>query len=425
MARAPRGWRPTSSDLDEYRTLYDAASSAILRAERALAGEMALSERQLEGMLPKLGPVDAGDDLASLKMGFANRNEFSRELSYLKRIADSEQTKRGQKYQRMTNEAAGSLTSGRVDPATGQYVTQFMERERSLTKRRKNDAALKLIRDAGIEMERVPVLDENGKQVTDEWRHKLFTYIPATPDNERKLRDLEERNPAAQYIPDEAASNMHIMKFGDLKTIGEVRTARYTPKQIYDSIRSDTVMDMRNRMYWANYDVIAQTALGSELGGEISGYIERIQRLPYAERYRLYQLIEGNEAAYAQLDYVYDDTMGSTSVKLSRMMGFWRNTVVPKLDDYEGLEGDERTKVDDLMPVTPADPAYMHLRNADAFAVEPDAEPSIKDVYKTYAKPRRYHLQQAGRTLAQWATGITMQEIKDLFYSFGTFAGGA
>lgn len=424
MARKkPVGWRPTSADLDEYRTLYDAASSAIMRAERALAGELAWSQRQIDDLLPKLGPVETGDDLASLKMGFANRQEFSRELSYLKRIADSEQTKRGQKYERMTYEAAGSLTSGRVDPATGQFTTQFMERERSLTKRRKNDAALKLIREAGIEMERVPVLDENGRQVTDEWRHKLFTYIPATPDNERALRDLEERNPAAQYIPDEAASNMRIMKYGDLKTIGEVRTARYTPRQIYDSIRSDTVNDMRNRMYWANYDIIAQTTLGPTLGGEISGYIERIQRLPYAERYRLYQLIEGNDAAYAQLDYVYGDTMGSTSVKLERMMGFWRNTVVPKLDDYEGLEGDERTKVSDLMPVTPADPAYMHLRNADAFAVEPDAEPSIKDVFKAYAKPRRYHLQNAGRTLAQWATGITMKEIKDIFYSIGTFGG--
>ena len=425
MARSPRGWRPKSEDLERYRILYDAASSAITRAERALAGELAWTERQLEDLLPKIGPAETGDDLETLKMGFANRQEFARELSYLKRIADSEQTKRGQKYQRMTYEAAGSLTSGRVDQATGQYVTQFMERERSLTKRRKNDVALKLIRDAGIEMERVPVLDENGKQVTDEWRHKLYTYIPATPDNERKLRDLEERNPAAQYIPDEAASNMRIMKFGDLKTIGEVRTARYTPRQIYDSIRSDTVNDLRNRMYWANYDTIAQTALGSELGGEISGYIARIQRLPYAERYRLYQLIEGEDAAYAQLDYVYGDVMGSTSVKLARMMRFWRKVVVPKLDDYEGLEGDERTKTSDLLPVTPADPAYMHLRNGDAFAVEPDADPSVMDVYKANARPRRYHLQQAGRTLAQWATGITMQEIKDLFYSFGTFAGGA
>ena len=425
MARAPRGWKPKAEDLDRYRELYDAASSAILRAERALAGELAWSEHQLEGLLPTIGPEETGDDLASLKMGFANRQEFARELSYLKRIADSEQTKRGQKYERMTYEAAGSLTSGRIDPATGQFTTQFMERERSLTKRRKNDAALKLIKDAGIEMERVPVLDENGRQVTDEWRHKLYTYVPATPENERALRNLEERNPAAQYIPDEAASNMRVLKFGDLKTIGEVRTARYTPKQIYDSIRSDTMNDMRNRMYWANYDVIAQTALGSELGGEISGYIARIQRLPYAERYRLYQLIEGEDAAYAQLDYVYGDVMGSTSVKLARMMKFWRKVVVPKLDDYEGLEGDERTKVSDLMPVTPADPAYMHLRNGDALSVEPDADPSILDVYKANARPRRYHLQQAGRTLAQWATGITMQEIKDMFYSFGTFAGGA
>ena len=423
MARPSRGWRPKSEDLERYRVLYDAASSAITRAERALAGELAWSERQLEDLLPKIGPAETGDDLESLKMGFANRSEFQRELSYLKRIADSEQTKRGQKYSRMTYEAAGSLTSGRVDQATGQYVTQFMERERALTNRRKNDAALKLIKDAGIEMERVPVLDENGKQVTDEWRHKLYTYIPATPDNERALRDLEERNPAAQYIPDDAASNMRVMKYGDLKTIGEVRTARYTPRQIYDSIRSDTMNDLRNRMYWANYDVIAQTTLGPELGGEISGYIERIQRLPYAERYRLYQLIEGNDAAYAQLDYVYGDMMGSTSVKLARMMRFWRKTVVPKIDDYEGLEGDKRTKTSDLMPVTPADPAYMHLRDADAFAVEPDAEPSIKDVYKAYAKPRRYHLQSAGRTLAQWATGITMQEIKDIFYSIGTFGG--
>ncbi len=425
MARAPRGWKPKAEDLDRYRELYDAASSAILRAERALAGELAWTDHQLKGLLPKIGPAETGDDLASLKMGFANRQEFTRELSYLKRIADSEQTKRGQKYSRMTYEAAGSLTSGRVDPATGQYVTQFMERERSLTKRRKNDAALKLIKEAGIEMERVPVLDEDGKQATDEWRHKLFTYIPATPDNERKLRDLEERNPAAQYIPDEAASNMRILKYGDLKTIGEVRTARYTPRQIFDSIRSDTVADMRNRMYWANYDVIAQTALGPELGGEISGYIDRIQRLPYAERYRLYQLIEGEDAAYAQLDYVYDDTMGSTSVKLSRMMRFWRNTVVPKIDSYEGRGEDERTKTSDLMPVTPADPAYMHLRNAEAFAVEPESEPSVKDAYKLNAKVRPYHLQQAGRTLAKWATGITMQEIKDMFYSFGTFAGGA
>lgn len=422
MARQYKGWKPTERDLDEYRVLYDAASSAIVRAERALAGELAWSESQIEDVLPKIGRTETGDDLASLRMGFANRAEFNRELSYMRRIASSEQTRRGQKYGRMTYEAAGSLTAGRVDPATGEYTTQFMDRERSLTKRRRNDAALKRIREAGIEMERVPVLDENGEQVRDEWRHKVFTYIPATPENERKLRALEEKNPGAQYVPDEAASNMRVMKFGDLTRIGEVSTAHYTPRQVYNSLRTDTITDMKNRLYWANYANIAQTTMGDGLGTEIAGYIDRIQRLGYTDRDHLYRLIEQSDAEYAQLDYVYEDTMGPTSVKLSRMMSYWRDTVVPELDDIEGLEGDERTDTSDLMPVTPADPAYMHLKGIPEMA-DVDAEPSIWDVYHAEAKPRRYRKTSKGRQLAQWATGITIQEIRDIFYSIGSLGG--
>lgn len=417
MARQYKGWRPTESDLDEYRMLFDAASSAVERASRALSGELALTERQLESILPVIGDPATGDDLATLKLGFANRQEFKRELSYLKRVASSEQTKQGQKFGRMTYEAAGSLTAGRIDPATGEITTQFMERERALTKRRRNDAALKLIREAGIEMERVPVLDENGKQVTDEWRHKVFTYIPATPENERKLRALEEKNPGAQYVPDEAASNMRVRKFGDLTRLGEVQTAKYKPKQIYDSLRTDSITDMKNHLYWANYSNIAQTTMGDGLGAEIARYIDRIQKLGYSDRDRLYRKIEYSDAEYAQLDYVYEDTMGSTSVKLSRMIKFWREEIVPDLDDIEGLEGEERTDTSGLMPVTPSDPAYMHLR--DMPPIE-DAEPSIWDVYHANAKPRRYRKQNMGKKLAQFATGITLQEIKDIFYSLGT-----
>ena len=69
------------------------------------------------------------------------------------------------------------------------------------------------------------------------------------------------------------------------------------------------------------------------------------------------------------------------------------------------------------MPVTPSDPAYMHLK--DMPPIE-DAEPSVWDVYHANAKPRRYHLQKNGKKLAQFATGITLQEIKDIFYSLGT-----
>ena len=421
MARKYKGWKPTDKDLEEYRVLYDAASSAIFRAERALAGELALTDRQLEDLIPQLGAASTGDDLASLKVGFANRAEFSRELSYMRRIAVSEQTKQGQKYGRMTYDAPGSLTFGRVDPTTGQRTTQFMERERALTKRRRNDAALKLIRESGIEMERVPVLDENGEQVRDEWRHKVFTYIPATPENERKLRALEEKNPGAQYVPDEAASNMRIMKFGDITRVGEVSTARYNPKQIYDSIRTDTNKDMNNRRYWAQYAQIAQETLGDGLGDEVATYIDRIQTLGYSDRYHLYRKLEKSEFEYAQFDYFYRDFMGNTAVKLSRMMEYWRNTMVPSIDELTADDVDKGT-LSDLTPVSPNDPEMAHLR-IDA---TDGADASIWDVYHANAKPRRYRKRdKAGKLIAKWATGITIQEIKDLFYAAGTLGGGA
>ena len=409
-----RGWKPTAADLDLYRELYEAASNVVDRAGRVMGEELGYTTRQLEGALPKLGDISVGDDLSTLGSAFANRNEFKREISYLKRITESESTRVGTKYSPMTYEAQGTLTAGRVDPATGEVVTQFMERERALAKRRANDAALRLIREAGIEMVRVPVMDDQGKQVTDEWRHKVFTYVPATPANERELRNLEEKNPAAQYVPSEAASQGYVMKFGDLVRLGEISGRRMSPRRIYESLHTDRINDMKNRLYFANYQNIIDMTISGPLGDEISGYIDDIQRLDYPRRYQIYRLIEKSGAQYAQIDYLYDDVMSPTNVKMARMVRAWRNEIMPQVRRMLGDGG--TAPVADLEPVEPGDPSYLHIKGGPAVAAA-GGEPTIYDAYHANAEPTGQHLRgKGGKLTARIATGITLADIENLFY---------
>ena len=415
MARY-KGWKPTAADLDRYRELYETAANVVQRAERAMGEELGYTSRQLEDALPEIGDIGVGDDLTSLRNAFANRNEFKRELTYLERIAKSETAKAGTKYEPMTYEAQGALTAGRVDPATGRVVTQFMERERALAKRRANDAALRLIRDAGIEMVRVPVLDSEGNQVTDEWRHKVFTYVPATPANERELRALEDQNPAAQYVPPEAASRQYVMKFGDLVRLGEVSGRRMSPKRIYESLHADRMSDMKNRLYFANYQNIIDTTIAGPIGEEISGYIDQIQQLDFPQRYRIYRLIEKSDAEYAQLDYVYEDTMSPTNIKMARMVRFWRSEVMPEVRKMQGEEEPPSSETADLEPVEPGDPSYLHIKGGPAMAAA-GGEPTVYDAYQANAQPTGQRKRgRGGRLTMKIATGITLKDIENLFY---------
>ena len=415
MARSYRGWKPTAKDLDVFRDSFEFAFNVLSRARTAMSEELGYTDRQVEEALPMIGDEAVGDDLESLHNTFANRAEFDREVSYLKRIADSESAKVGTKYKPMTYEAQGSLTAGRVD-ATGRVVTQFMERERSLARRRANDAALRLAREAGIEMERVPVLDAEGNQIRDEWRHKLYTYVPKTPENERELRNLEDKNPAAQYIPPEAASGQYVVKFGDLVRLGEVRERKMNPRRVYESLHADRMNDLKNRLYFANYQNIVQQTLAGDLGDEISGYIDRIQRLDYPRRYQIYRMIERSNAEYAQLDFVYHDTMSPTNVKIARMVDYWRNEVMPKVNDMLGEEG---TPTGTLEPVTPNDPSYIHIKGGPAIAAA-GGYATVFDAYQINStETGHYKRGKGGRLTNKEATGITLDVIEDMFFGLG------
>ena len=415
MARTYRGWKPTAADLDVFRDTFEFAYNVLSRARTAISEELGYTKRQVDEALPVIGDVSVGDDLESLRAGFQNRDEFKREISYLKRISESESAKVGTRYKPMTYEAQGALTAGRVD-ATGRIVTQFMERERQLARRRANDRALRLAREAGIEMERVPVLDAEGNQVRDQWRHKVFTYVPKTPANERELRNLEEKNPAAQYIPPEAASGQYVMKFGDLTRLGEVRERKMGSRRVYESLHGDRHDDIINRLYFANYQNVVQNTLAGDLGDEISGYIDKIQRLDYPRRYQIYKMIEKSGAEYAQLDFYYHDIMSPTNIKLARMVDFWRHKVAPKVDD---MLGQQHEPLADVEPVTPNDPSYIHLKGGPAMAAA-GGIPTVFDVYHVNAKPTgHYRRGNDGKLTNREATGITMDVIEDMFFGLG------
>ena len=412
-----RTWKTTERDLDAYREVYEAAAGAVSRARTAMREELGYTSVQVERSLPELGSIETGDDLSTLNAAFANRADFQRELRYLQRIADSETAKVPKDFAPMTYEARGTLTAGRLDEATGRFETAFMERERALTRRRKNDAALRKLQEAGVEMVRVPVLDENGKQMTDRWRHKLYTYVTATPENERKMRAIQDKDPSARYVPDEAASQGYVLQHGDLTKLSEISNRRYTPKQIYESLHVEKIDDMKNHLYFANYANIAEATLVEPLADELTGYIDRIQKLNYAQRDEIYRMIEYSASEYAQLEFYYHDTETSSNIKLSRLFKFWRSQVLPRLERFEGKDEAARSEAQDILPVTPNEPEYTHIKGGADMSAGGNANPTVYEAFQQNAKERGYKKRnRKGRPGRKNAKGITLSEIEDLFY---------
>ncbi len=416
MPRTYKTWKTSEADLDLYREMYEAASSAVEGAQFSL-WQKGYSFQQMEQMLPDIGDASIGDDTTSLNRAFENRADFQRELRYLSRIVDSQSARVPKGYASLTGEGGGTLTAGRVDEATGQVTTAFMQREESLARRRANDAALRKIREQGIEMVRVPVLDSEGRQVTDKWRHKVYTYVTATPENERRLRKLQERDPSARYTPGDDASQGFVMRHGDLVRLGEIHERRLNPKQVYESLHLERMNDMKNHLYFANYANIAENTLAQPLADELTGYIDRIQDLPYQDRMEIYRTIENSDAEYAQLDFFYHDTETSNSVKLSRMFGFWRGTIVPRLDEMEGRDERDAIDVADIEPVTANDPAYTHIKGGADFAEGGNDEPSVFDAFQQNAEERGYTKRgKGGKVTKRKAKGVTLSEIRDILY---------
>lgn len=416
MPRTYKSWKTTEADLDRYRELFDAASSAVEGAQFSLWKE-GYSFQQMEGMLPNIGDASIGDDTTSLNRAFENRADFQRELRYLSRIVDSQSARVPKGYAQLTDREQGTLTAGRVDEATGEVTTAFMQREESLARRRANDAALRKIREQGIEMVRVPVLDSEGRQVTDKWRHKVYTYVTATPENERRLRKLQEKDPTARFTPGDEASEGFVLRHGDLVRLGEIHERRLSPLQVYESLHPERMDDLKNKLYFANYANIAENTLAQPLADELTGYIDRIQELSYQDRMDLYRMIENSDAEYAQLDFFYHDTETSNSVKLSRMFGFWRDNVVPRLDEMEGRDERDATDVADIEPVTANDPAYTHIKGGADFAEGGNREPSVFDAFQQNAKERGYTKRgKGGKVTKRKAKGVTLSEIRDILY---------
>ena len=416
MAKAYKTWKTTEADLDTYRELYDAASSAVEGAQFGL-WQKGYTFQQMERMLPDIGDASIGDDTTSLNRAFENRADFQRELRYLSRIVDSQTARVPKGYAQLTEREQGTLTAGRVDEATGQVTTAFMQREESLARRRANDMALRKIREQGIEMVRVPVLDSEGKQVTDRWRHKLFTYVTATPENERRLRALQEKDPTARYTPGDEASQAFVMRHGDLVNLGEIHERRMNPKQVYESLHLERINDMKNKLYFANYGNIVENTLVEPLANEINGYIDRIQRLSYQDRMELYRTIENSDAEYAQIDLIYHDTETPNSVKLTRMFHFWREVMVPRMNEMEGLDERDRADTEDVLPVEANDPSYTHIKGGADFAEGGNDEPTVFDTFQKNAEERGYTKRgKGGKVTKRKAKGVTLSEIRDILY---------
>lgn len=416
MARY-RTWKTSQKDLDEYREAFEAASQVVSRAETAMREELGYTKMQVERSLPELGSIETGDSLQSLNAAFTNRADFQREMRYLQRVIDSESARVPKDFAPMTYEARGTLTAGRLDEATGRFETAFMERERSLTRRRENDAALRKLKESGVEMVRVPVLDADGKQMTDKWRHKLYTYVSATPANERLMRAIQDKDPSARYTPDEAASQGYVMRHGDLVKLGDINNRRFTPHQIYQSLHVEKRDDMKNHLYFANYANIAEATLVKPLADELTGYIDRIQKLPYAQRDKIYRLIEYSESEYAQLEFYYHDTETSSSIKLSRLFKFWRGEILPQIEKFEGKEEQAREEAEEILPVTPNEPEYTHIKGGADMAAGGNENPTVFESFQQNARERGYHkLNRKGKPGRKLAKGITLHEIEDLFY---------
>ena len=331
------GWKPSRKDVDEFRHNYVRAETILEDAAESMTS-MGNAEL-IDAILPVLPDVD---DFTTDTLGvmFASRDDFNRNLRYLKAIQRESKKKEYQNTAQLGY--YGNLTAARYDEngmiTEGAFVGHQKKLQDVAEKRRTKKRLEKL----GVETkdEVLTYLDpETGafETVYDENRHPIKVTVPATPQARELYKELINKDASLSldnFIPED---DMYVDMYGDMVEVKKATRHVASPESVAKGLFVDTTSDYRTLNYFENYADIMQTVVPGQYSDEIRYYVDAIEQMSPAERARVYDVIEHSTEDAGSLEYLYRSIGESLNRKLHSIIHYWRNEVKPLLhvDDYE------------------------------------------------------------------------------------------
>ena len=335
MARY-RGWKPKKKDVEEFNKALADAQYAIDTSANVLS-VIGFQSETIESVLPvvRTSGVDTPEELHD---EFLTRDDFNRYKRYLGRISRAFKSDVRKGTVPIVKESTtNQLLSFYVDENGAPEESAFMRSEQRLNISNRNRDAVKILQSRGIEMAQKNVVVKNAETgefetVTDEWRHPIKVWVPASPNNETQYLEEIEKDPSLAIItPDEAVGGV-IDWFGDMVPVTQEKKHRVSPKALAQSHEVDARTANRTDLYFSNYEAIVSTTLPDEIADELSDYITAVQDLPPAEKAAIYEEINAHGDDAGSIEYLYLDTSGTMVQKINNILTFWRRRIAPKLD---------------------------------------------------------------------------------------------
>lgn len=339
MARY-KGWKPKKKDVEEFNKALEEAQQAIDASANVLS-VIGFQRGTIASVLPvvRTSGVDSPEELHD---EFLTRDDFNRYKRYLGRISRAyEADVRKGTVPIVKESTTNQLLSFYVDENGVPEESAFMRSEQRLNITNRNKEAVKVLESRGIEMTQKEVLVKNKETgelepLTDEWRHRVKMWVPATPANEERYLEEIEKDASLAIIKPDAVANeeleIGIDWFGDLVPVKQEKKHRMSPKALAEAQEVDARTANRTDLYFSNYEAIVATTLPDEIADELSDYIDAVQDLPPAEKAAIYEEINANGDDAGSIEYLYLDTSGTMVQKVNNIVTFWRTRIAPKLD---------------------------------------------------------------------------------------------
>ena len=325
---------PRQSDVAKYRLLLSESQDIIKGAFSSVMAEYGVNIAS--SVVPFIRDVEPNEiDTDWLSDKFVTRDDFNRDLRYMERIKrESKRTFKGT----VQMGTYGNLTAVQVDQ-NGDIEGAFVQQERRQLEQRMQRERLRQLEDRGIKMERVPIMvydEESGtyKHAYSRSRHKLYTYVPATPSNHEMYVETINREPmlAIKQPEETPLENAYVRVFttDEYKPVPKAYEPTYTPEEVATRVTQiDAYSDLRTRNYFMNYEAIVDATLPDVFSKELGGYIEKINDLTPAHRRAIYDVIASDIEDVGTLEYLYLDMSLPMNAKVQRIMNYWRNEIAP------------------------------------------------------------------------------------------------
>lgn len=276
---------------------------------------------------------------------FKTRADYERTRRYINRINKAAETEwTGDKDNFYLYDIHSTLTALKRDDDSA--VTEFMRRENNLAARNENRKIIESLKEQGINMVKKPVMKvdfETGEftYVYDESRHKVYQYVPETPEQERKYFYTVQRVPSLNMNQPAVPDDGYIIKWGDAVPVQKKSARIKHPKKIAETLFEDEYEADRARLYIENYKNMVDDVLPSDVAEMFDEVFDDILDLSPLDQINVVgNIIHGDEIA--DLEYWYREMGSAVAPKLHEIAKGLKESIEEVLDadDYEVFDKD-------------------------------------------------------------------------------------